>query len=1071
MKKTQLKIEVISASAGTGKTYTLVERLYNELAKNGVRPECVIGTTFTVAAANELTERVRVKLFEAGETELALAVRQAKFGTVNSICDFLVRRYAFFAGISPELEVLGEAEQSTDFSAATSVILGRYESEIGPIARRLGFSKWYPTAHDWKDDVLTLVAMMRTNNFGADSLRAGRDESIKTLLAMIGKPAKLTVQKFEEQLLQSLSETIEAIEAVHDEDEDNVHAALDALRNAERTIKSGHYAYADLEDFSKIRIKHKKKVIADKYRTMTDAFCALASNYRAHPRLGEDIRAYIEIVYKAAEEALLAYDDYKRRRGIIDFIDQEVLALKVLDHEAVQADVAARLDLLLVDEFQDTSPLQLAIFLKLSSLAKRSIWVGDPKQCIYGFREADPRLMAAVVKRFDTGKSENILGDSWRSRPSLVNFFNRYFTASFAGEFDKERVVLKPKRKNASATEKLMPPALNVLHLTAKNNNIYAQKIAAQIAELLKSGIKVDQKGEGRLRELKGNDVAVLCRSNAECSGIANALAEYGVESVVAASGLFGTVEGALFLAALRLVIDARDSLARAEIHLLFEGKGNDLEWLNSRLDFVEKRKDRYKEEWLNEYAPIAALLKLRERAIEYTVSEMANAIIECIDLRSVAVSYGNAGQRLANIESLRAYALDFEEQCRQARAPSSISAWYLHLDALQSDEADSQAVNPSENAVQVMTYHGAKGLEWPVVYLMSIANEPRNPFWRFTIRETRSIVDLDDLLGGRMPLFFPWFMGATNKKVEWLQAEVEQQPIYPDLVRDALDEDKRLLYVGMTRARDYLFFPVRYAGKDKVPQTGWINRCNEHDADSYAFLTDGSIAALSTDTGDVAVQHIADFDAPEPAPVDPQPVNWFTERKGLAAHEPYFVNPSQAENSQGKKTFTVAEYGKRMTIQGKVEMDVLGSALHAFLAADRPSLTDAQRREMLTRILTGYGVEKSIAADAVLEQASAFNTYITNTFAPIALHREWPLQMHMGQQFMNGIADLILETAAGYVIIDHKSYAGAANQLAEKAAEYQGQLESYQRALEAATGKKVVGMYVDFFTLGAVVG
>ncbi|MFX6035901.1 UvrD-helicase domain-containing protein, partial [Acinetobacter baumannii] len=85
----------------------------------------------------------------------------------------------------------------------------------------------------------------------------------------------------------------------------------------------------------------------------------------------------------------------KRTLGAVDFSDQEVLLLSVLrDTEEVRAALAGELDLVMVDEFQDTSPLQLALFVELAKLAKRSVWVGDPKQAIYGFRGTDARLIS-----------------------------------------------------------------------------------------------------------------------------------------------------------------------------------------------------------------------------------------------------------------------------------------------------------------------------------------------------------------------------------------------------------------------------------------------------------------------------------------------------------------------------------------------------------------------------------------------------------------------------------------------------------------------------------------------------
>lgn len=123
----------------------------------------------------------------------------------------------------------------------------------------------------------------------------------------------------------------------------------------------------------------------------------------------------------------------------------ETLINGLLDHPSVKVVLAGELDLLMVDEFQDTSPIQLELFLKLSRLARYSVWVGDPKQSIYGFRGAEPRLMEAIIRNSGGIKPENIQEHSWRSREDIVFAANAIFTKAF-NDLPAEQVALKPKR-------------------------------------------------------------------------------------------------------------------------------------------------------------------------------------------------------------------------------------------------------------------------------------------------------------------------------------------------------------------------------------------------------------------------------------------------------------------------------------------------------------------------------------------------------------------------------------------------------------------------------------------------
>ena len=132
---------------------------------------------------------------------------------------------------------------------------------------------------------------------------------------------------------------------------------------------------------------------------------------------------------------------------MLDFVDQERRIFDLLDDEHVRATLADELEVLFVDEFQDTSPIQLALFMKLAVLADRVIWVGDIKQAIYGFRGSDPDLMQSVLDAVEAGGgATDVLEYSWRSRPSLVSYINEIFVPAFANRLEREQVALSPKR-------------------------------------------------------------------------------------------------------------------------------------------------------------------------------------------------------------------------------------------------------------------------------------------------------------------------------------------------------------------------------------------------------------------------------------------------------------------------------------------------------------------------------------------------------------------------------------------------------------------------------------------------
>jgi len=315
----------------------------------------------------------------------------------------------------------------------------------------------------------------------------------------------------------------------------------------------------------------------------------VASSFEAHPDLHADIKRYYELLFDIAVSTLQQFQEDKKVRGLIDFTDQEHLLYQVLENSTVQSVLKEEIDLLMVDEFQDTSPLQLALFLRLAKLAKRVVWVGDVKQAIYGFRGSDPELMQSVLRHLeDKGGKTEILDTSWRSRPELVAYVNSVFVPTFLHVLPKERVALKPRPNVEAHTE----PAVQHWQLVGTNASLRALALAQGVKELIASGYQIKDKTSGEMRNAHYGDVAVLSGTNVHLDNTAKALASFNIPVSRSQVGLLSKPEAALVLATIRFLVDRSDDLAVAEIICLTQGQSPET-WLQGRFEYLAKPQDK----------------------------------------------------------------------------------------------------------------------------------------------------------------------------------------------------------------------------------------------------------------------------------------------------------------------------------------------------------------------------------------------------------------------------------------------------------------------------------------------
>lgn len=1040
-------ITLISASAGSGKTYSLIRTLVEHLDRGG-RPDAFVATTFTNKAAAELTERVRTRLLECGRRSDAQLVLDGYIGTVNSVCGRLLKEFALEAGLSPTLDVLPDGEDQAAFERAIASIVEKYAADIAPIAGRFEME-------DWRVAVMKICNTARINSITPEALVNSGDRSWKAMRQLLQKPfSSKDGSVLDRRLMAAIETAIDKIHSGGDETKGTA-SAIELMKRLQRVGQDQPLNWPDWARLSKIGVS---KASAEH----VDVLQKEAANHTRHPRLHEDLEAFIQNVFRCAAEALSAYADFKKAHGLIDFIDQESLCLGVIQRPDVKSRLREKLERLYVDEFQDTSPIQLALFLELTKTVGQSVWVGDQKQAIFGFRGTDPALMDAVIENLTDPAALTILPDSYRSRPDIVAFTSSLFAEAFkAVGIPAERVHLKAKRKDEDG----QAPALHVWRLEAKKISEESAALAASIRQVLAQGKKyvIFDKSKNVTRPLRGGDIAILCRTNKKCADVAEALEANGIRATIPRGGLMSRPECALAFACLRYLVDPADTIAKAEILHFTEDPPGSRQWFTGMLEG-------------NDYSTHAVIKALDERRDSLTHLTPSEAFDEALDAASIyrrTLSWDSRSQRLSNIEEMRRLSRTYEEHCRVQRSAGTPAGLVAYLSPeVRGTDLDMQAECRDENGVQIVTYHRAKGLEWPVVVLCDLASKAKSdPFGVHTVQPDR---DFDPLkpLTGRWIRYWPWPYGAQKKDVGIDDAVAASK----EKAQTSFNEQKeltRLLYVGMTRARDYLILTARDKGKDT---TAWLDSIVDKDgAALLALPAEDGLQKVKTG-GKTFKVNVSHFTPQEPVTgEDSETAYAFPVPTAREAYLPSHIAPSGLSDypphlsvRYGEETETI-RLGDRIPLNGDVAMDHAGSAIHAFLSVDNPTKPADERHKTAERILKNWDVS-ALEPPCLVKISDRLRTFLGERYrSGFRLLHEWPVALKIGHQKATGWIDLLVETKEGYVIIDHKSFPGPMTEWSKKALQYRPQLALYKAAVEKALERPVLETLIHMPIAGAV--
>lgn len=1017
-------VEFIKASAGSGKTFRLMERVEEIVIGEKIPITSVMATTFTVKAANELKSRIRRKLIEANRIEEAQQVEESLIGTVDSVCGRILSDYAIDVGESPSMMVLPEENVGEFFFRALRETISARQDVIVPLGERLGFDM-----SGWMSVLRDLIDGARSNALGAEDLEKAKAQSIVVAKKIYdGAYTSLTLESVKQDFAPHLEEIKEVAQAF---DRDPT-AAKDRFGKGlcEFCAAAAEYegaAWKELLRLSKAKPSGRRTERPQLLQAMEKLWQPLAVHLLHSADLQQDVVDYITELFKLAKEGLDKFQAYKREFGLVDFVDQETKVLGLLNSQKdteLRRAIKERVKVVMVDEFQDTSPLQLAIFLKLNEIVGRSVWVGDPKQSIYSFRGADPSFMGEIVKGVEAADLARVakgemslvssLPYSWRSRKNLIEFSNEVFKRTFPS------IPTADVQLGIAPSEGQKPERQGGRICVWEKQGDYRYSGDALFADL---AVRVKRLFAGdALRLGKFRDLAILLRTNKECFKMSSALQREGLPVSVGGGELKKDPIAYLGMCAYRCAFSVRDTAA-AEILRRYV-QGVDLE------AFVDAEQN-------------------------MTPLEMLERAIVAFGVEDYVRSGLNREQGLATLEALRDLCREYMSDCGVRGVPATQSGFIQYFVEAEKEGASAAG----GDCIQVMTYHKAKGLEWPVVVLGSLDELPKgSPFGVRVIQ--CGTFDAANPLAGRTLQYVPAPFGAKHKDETGPfkgQGIVEFDNLHRDVLAAEMEEARRLMYVGVTRARDeVIFFAKKQTKKDNPdgePKIGWLEALSKPSLFMQGFLSPSGNAKWKI--GDC----LREFDVEMELLPDKQesdegvtPCGLVDDVPGqLVDHPPARVAPSSLEGggSTGVKGLEL-KLPDRMSLTKESYSSDLGECFHSYMAV---ALSGTDDKSIARGLIERWGVVNVLSEDELVAAGKRLRDWISQTLSPKAIHTEVPMHFkHPNGQVSEGFIDVLVEKKDGsFVIIDHKVIG---NQSAETCVKtYSAQQEVYSNAVRAACG------------------
>lgn len=1060
----------VLANAGSGKTRILIERFLRIIVIDDVPIEQVVAITFTKAAAAEMRTRVyeRIEELLADPTErvqyhaylsdheliarlhaLVRSLAKARISTFHSFCAGLVRQYADVVDISFDVRDAEERESNAILASAVSSLMRRvlqpshpmYESVVRCIEQ---------TSIDTLETLVRSISRDRSRIIRAEELL----NSDNHVILAKRRHQAMTLQKdIALEVLQPLADALRPLSSFG-----CFKSCLQQCNSLIERINVHGYDDQCCDDF----VALKKEFLTDSLRYNKKKLDKQAKQEEVFPVSNEFSKTYVEllsttwtdstestllhvakIIAELALQASKEFAERKRSLNVIDFDDMIYESIRLLEDVDIQAAVRSSITHIMIDEFQDTDPTQFYLLTLvapelrgMTDPSTKVFVVGDDKQSIYQFRNADVRLFRRARHEIATANQLStsddglrLLTKSFRMHPDLCDAVNTMCTAFF---LDTD-VLQDPAFDYDVPYEPLVPgldldrdpdtKRVHVVCVPAKDSSLSDDEdLGQQEADYVARAI-VDALERNTTGTVSPKSIGVLVPKNEFKAAIAQALRPYGIPfTIYGGKAFFSRPEVADLRNAVTACLEQTNNLATAAVMRSPLLCCTDLDITRAAL----RGRASSIQDGLFRLVSTGTASPLQQRAYEFfqTFAKqleqepayiVIDRMLEHTSWHSTVAAEIRYDQMVANVDKLISICRDITMQGGKSH--------YDVLQAIEASDSDSEAegvVLSDDDAVHIMTLHGAKGLEFDVVVIAGLSGRSRSDSYVETSEigltlsmpnEYRSVADPSILV--------PQPASLSHICNKWI-ANIRRKA-----------EDRRLLYVALTRAKHELVISLPDTWRGKI-QSGRLG-----------MLQMGVLAYHD------AVEHTYDLSTPaQPyAPI----VHHSTSRTDLTF-------PVDALPQSTMTPSALIQHQSSTSSLGRAMGSGIGTVIHdaiALLIKESLDISDSSLMERIVQFMHGSGLSRKQSQQAAEEVFTVLRSQLVQEAALqlVSARIEQQLAFMKGETLLHGVLDVRFTHPDGTIEVWDWKTNSVANEadIQSYGQQYHGQMNAYAEMCLAA--------------------